>query len=82
MDDPPPMRLVQGVCDLNAAAQRLLERQRPVLQPVRQGLPLQVLHDQVLGFGLAADVVQGANVGVRELRDRLRLALEALAVLG
>ena len=61
-----------------AVAQRLLERQRPLRQPIRQRLALQVLHDQVLGLALAAHVVERADVRVRELRDRLRLPLEPL----
>ena len=54
----------------------------PLREPVRQRLAFEQLHDEVLGVALVADVVERADVRVRELRDRLRLALEALADLG
>ena len=54
-----------------ARSQCLLERQRALHEPLRQRLAFQVLHDQVLGLALAADVVEGADVRVGELRDRL-----------
>ncbi len=77
--DPMPMRLVQRVGDLDAVAQRLLERERPLHEPVRERLAFEVLHDQVLDAVLIADVVERADVRMGELRDRLRLPLEALA---
>ena len=79
MDDALPVRLVQRVGDLDPVAKRLLQRQRALREAVRQRLALEKLHDEVLGLALASDVVQRADVRVRELRDRLRLALEALA---
>jgi len=51
------VRLVQGARDLDAVPQRGLERQRPPLQPIRQRLAFQVLHDQVVDSFLVADVV-------------------------
>ena len=82
VDDSLPVRLVERVGDLTAVAQRLLEGQRPLHQPVRERLALQIFHDEELDAVLVAHVVEGADVGVRELRDRLRLPLEALAHLG
>ena len=81
MDDPAPVRGVQRSGDLGPDPKRLLDGQRPLRQAVRQRLALQVLHDQVVGPVLVADVVERADVRVRELRDRLRLALEPLAQL-
>ena len=80
--DPLPVRLVERVGDLDAVAQRLIERQRALAEPVAERLALEVLHDEVLGLALAADVVERADVRMRELRDGLRLALEALARFG
>src|SRR5262249_36548646 len=74
--------LVQSVRDLDPVAQRLLERRRALDQSLRQRLPFQILHDQVLDAVLVADVVERADVRVRELRDRLRFPLEPLARLG
>src|SRR5687767_15790632 len=52
---------------------------RSLGETVGQRLPLEVLHDEVLDLAFPTDVMQRADVRVRELRDRLRLPLEALA---
>ena len=82
MHDPLPVRLVERVGDLGCEPQGLLERQRTLSQPIRECLAFEKLHHQVLDAVLVSDVVERADVGVRELRDRLRLALEPLADLG
>jgi hypothetical protein len=79
MNDSLPMRLVQGIRDLDAVAQRLLERQRAFDQSIRQRLALQVLHDEVLGLAFPSHVIERAYVRVRELRDGFCLPLEALS---
>ncbi len=79
VDDALPMRLVERVGDLDAVAQDLLGRQRAFAEAVGERLALEVLHDEVVGVALAPDVVERADVRMRELRDRLRLALEAMA---
>ena len=79
MHDPLPVRLVERVGDLDAAAHRLLERERAALQGFVEGPPLEVLHDEVVGVALASDVVKGADVWMRQLGDGPRLAFEALA---
>jgi hypothetical protein len=56
--DPLPVRLVERVGDLDADAQRLRQRQRPSREALRQRLALEVLHDEVLGLALSADVVE------------------------
>ena len=48
----------------------------------RQRVALQVLHDQEVPPVVLADVEQGADVGVVEGRQQLRLALEAREALG
>ena len=80
--DPLPVRLVQRVGDLDPEAERLIERKRSLQETIRERLPFEVLHDEVLGLAFPTHVVQGADVRVRELRDRLRLPLEALPDLG
>ena len=82
VDDALPVRLVESVGDLDAEAERLIERQRALRQPVRERLALEILHDEILDFALASDVVQRADVRMREGGDRLRLAFEPLARLG
>jgi hypothetical protein len=76
--DPLPVRLVQRVGDLDPEAQRLLRRERAFQEPVRQRFSFQVLHDEVLDAVLIPDVVERADVRMRERRDRLRFPLEPL----
>src|SRR2546428_12418526 len=78
----PSVRLVERVGNLHSVAERLPERERALLHAVRQRLAFQELHDQIVGLPLAADVVQGADVRVGELRDRFRLPLETQANFG
>src|SRR5207249_1112850 len=59
--DPLPMRLVQGVRDLDPEPEGLFRRQRALEQPVGQRFSLQVLHDQELGPVLVAYVVERAD---------------------
>ena len=47
MADAGLVRRNERVSDLNGDRQRLLNRERTVLQPMLQRLPLQVLHDEV-----------------------------------
>ena len=82
MNDPLPVRLVERVRDLDPETQSLLEGEQSLRQPVRQRLALEVLHDEILGLALSPHVVEGADVRVRELRDRLCLPLEPLPRLG
>ena len=82
MNDPQPVRLVQGIRDLSAVAQGLRERQRPTRQARRERFTFQQLHDQVLGALVRADVIDRADVRMRKLRDGLRLPLEPLSHLG
>jgi hypothetical protein len=63
VDDAAAVGLVEKVGDLDGVTQRLAERERPLLQPVEEGLPLQVLHDDVLDVAFLPHVVEGADVG-------------------
>ena len=65
-----------------ADRQRLLDRERPLLDPVRERLAVEMLHDDEHRAGVLADVMQRADVGMRQARNRLRLALEAGSAIG
>ena len=81
MDDALPVRGVERVGDLRPELHDLVERERALLQAVRERLPLEQLHHQEVRVALVPDVEERADVGVVERGDRLRLALEALAPL-
>src|SRR3990170_5702738 len=76
------MRLVERVSYLDGVAQHLLKRQRPFEQSRGQRLTLQILHDEILGARLLADVIEHADVRVLEVGDGFSFALESLAQLG
>ena len=80
--DPEPMRRVEGVRDLHREGERLMERERPLLQTVGEALARNELHDEVVDPVLVSHVVESADVRVVELRESFRLPLEALAPLG
>lgn len=72
------MGFVQRVRDLNCVLERLVERQRTLLQAPAQRLPFQVLHHQEVNPAVVADVVKDADVRVLQRRDRARFPLEPL----
>ena len=81
--DPLPVRFVQRVGDLDAVAQRLLQRQRrPSPADPASVSPSRYSMTRYSIVALASHVVERADVRMRELRDRLRLPLEALPDLG
>ena len=82
MDDALAVGLVQGVRDLDAVAQHLLGGERAPAQAIREGLALEVLHDQEVGAVLLADVEERADVGMVQAGHGPRFALEALAQVG
>lgn len=47
MRDAGAMRLVEGTRDLDCSRQRLVERQRALLQAIRQRLALEQFHDEI-----------------------------------
>ena len=80
MDDAPAMGAIERIHDLAGNAQRLAHRDRSALQTLGQRLALQVLHHEEVGPpSPPAHVVERADVGVDQLRDRTRFALEAFA---
>ena len=72
---------LEGVGDLRPELHDLVERQRALLQAIREDLAFEQLHHQEVRVALVADVEERADVGVVERGDRLGLALEALAAL-
>src|SRR5262249_30135261 len=62
----------------DAELESLFRRYKPFQQPLGERLPFQELHDEVLDAILVADVVERADVRMRELGDRLRLPFEPL----
>ncbi len=73
------VRLIQRIRDLHSILQRLLERQRPFFQFLRQGLAFDALHHQKLHAFLLSNIVQHANVRMIQAGDGLGLALKTLS---
>ena len=73
------VRLVERIRDLARALQRLIERQRPLREAIRERLTFEVLQHQKLHALLVPDVVEGADMRMIERGHGARLALEPLA---
>ena len=71
------VRTLKGVGDIAADGDQLFQRQRSAFEPLFERLPLQKLHHQVVGALLVPDVIQGANIGMIQLRNRLGFTLES-----
>src|SRR3954470_3574776 len=82
MDHSMTMRRLQRVRDLHAVTQHLLCRQGSFGDAVGKGLSFQELHDHVLGAIDLADVVERADIRVRQAGDGAGLALKTLAQFG
>ena len=78
MHDAAAMRRFQPLAQLESALQKLIQRQRPLVQPIGQRLPLQVLHDEKAQAVLRADVVKVADVRMVQGGDGPCLPLEPL----
>ncbi len=87
MDDPCAMCCVKCACDLNRDAQDLVEWEWFLPERVGEGLSLEMLHDEKqhrllvrsVGIRRVADVVQPADVRMRQRRDRLGFPFEPQA---
>jgi hypothetical protein len=77
MDDALFVRGGQRLRDLQRKVERLAQWQGPIRQTLAQRLALEQLHHGVDGGPLAAEVVDGEDVRVRQCRHRLGLTLEA-----
>ncbi len=64
MDDRLGVGCRQGVGDLDAITQRLVQRQNAFFHSRRQGLALDVLHHQISAAFMLANVVKAADVGM------------------
>ena len=73
MNDLTIMRMGQGVGDLNSIARHGLGRKLRAACHLVQGLSFNQLHDKIEAIIDAADLVNGADVGVVECRGGLRL---------
>ena len=77
--DPLPVRLVERVRHLAAPYRSVCSSgSGPFASRSDSVSPFEKLHHEVLGLALSPDVVERADVRMRELRDRLRLPLEPL----
>ena len=81
MHDAGAMCAIQSGRDLRPDRERLGNRQRALRQTRGQGLALEILHDEERGALFLADVVQRADVGVRQLRNGPSFTSEAFAEL-
>ena len=83
MHDAGAVRGGERLGDLTADLERLLDRQRPPRQALRQRLAFEELHDQEQSAAdfdrQLADVIQRTDVRVLEPRDAAGFALESLA---
>ncbi len=76
MDDALLVGRLQRFGDLPRDGDRLLDRQRTLLQSLRQGRPLDELHDQRLRAIRFLEAEDRGDVRVVKLRQELGLALE------
>ena len=81
VDDAAGVRLDQRVVDLHRDADRLAHGDRPAMDPVRQQFALDVLHHDVVGPLVLADVVDGGDVRRAQRRGRARLGQKSRASL-
>ena len=78
MDDPLLMRRFERLCDLLRDRQRLVDRDRPARNALRQVLALDELHHQrtdTVGFFETVDV---RDIGMIQRREGLRFARETV----
>ena len=70
------MRVVQRVGDLDGGAQGERHRQRAILQSPRQGGTLEIFHDEEDVRSVLTDVMECADIRVRDARDGARFVPE------
>src|SRR6266403_1454472 len=76
------VRFVQRIGNLAAEFKNLLERDRTLLQALRQRLAFETFHDEVVCSVLMANVVQHADVRVIQAGNGFGFALETLLANG
>jgi hypothetical protein len=79
LNDAAAMRLVQCINNLCAVLDSFCRGQRAARQTVLQRLAFEIPHDDGVDAVRAADVVNGADVRMIQVRDVLRFACELVA---
>ena len=69
MNDAVTMGAIERIGDFDGRSQQEVRGERPALEPLRERLALEILHHQKVDLVVTADVVQGTDVRVIELRD-------------
>ena len=82
MDDAGLVRGLDSGSHLRADADRFLGRDRTAFEDLRERLALDEFHHQVAGALVLFESVDTGDVGVRQRREQLGLALEARHALG
>jgi hypothetical protein len=78
MDNAGLVGFLQPFADFLAALQQSLGRKRTLPQTRGQRFAFQKFHDQVIDSAMAADIVERADIGMVQRRNRAGLAIEAL----
>ena len=81
MNDAGTVRFFERVADLDAALERLFQRERAFLKPGFERLALDVFHDEVAGAVSVPTSCKRANVRMIQRRDSAGFPLEALSSL-
>jgi hypothetical protein len=79
VDDPRFVGSGKRIGDLDPVLEGLVKRELATRKAGGEGLALQVLHDEEIRAVLLPDVVERADVRVRERRDGSGFALEPLS---
>ncbi len=82
MDDSLLVRGFERLGDLPCDGEGLVEGERPALQPLGEVFALDELHDEGAHAARLLEAVDRGDVGVLELGEDLRLALEARETVG
>jgi hypothetical protein len=77
VDDAMAVGAVQRIANFHRHSQCFVNWQGASPQPLRERRPLDVLHDDVVGFALAPHIEDGTDVRVTQTRQRCGFALES-----
>ncbi len=67
----------QGVSDFDGDLEEIVERQRPSLQAMEKRFAFEEFHDQEVDAGLRADVIEMADIGMRNRGESAGFAFKA-----
>lgn len=82
MDNAAFMGLGEAIGNLHSDGDDLADRRSAEGKELTQGLSFDEFEDQEIYAAVMADVVQGADIGMRELGDSTSFVLEAMAKMG